>query len=156
MITIISGGQTGVDRAALDVALELGIECGGWCPKGRLAEDGVIPKHYPLRETKSAAYPERTRKNVVDSDGTLIVTRGEPKGGTALTIQLAQEMRKPSLVIDLLAPAPTADVRRWLHDEMIALLNVAGPRESEQPGIHAEAMHFLWSLFDGLGIRRAP
>src|SRR5436305_1193025 len=84
--TIFSGGQTGVDRAALDVALELGIPCSGWCPRGRRAEDGTIPPRYPLQETRSLAYPVRTRWNVRDSDGTLILTRGRPDRGTALTI----------------------------------------------------------------------
>src|SRR5437870_9182944 len=98
---IISGGQTGVDRAALDVALELGLPCGGWCPKRRRAEDGPIPERYPLTETSSRAYPQRTRCNVLDSDGTLILTRGRPTGGTALTIQIAAESGKPYFVVDL-------------------------------------------------------
>src|SRR5947209_11260398 len=85
---IVSGGQTGVDRAALDVALELGLPCGGWCPKGRRSEGGRIPERYPLRETTSAAYPARTRRNVLYSDGTLVLTNGPPTGGTALTIEL--------------------------------------------------------------------
>src|SRR5438876_1977372 len=86
---IISGGQTGVDRAALDVALELGIPCGGWCPQGRRAEDGVIPARYPLRETPWWGYPQRTEWNVRDSDGTLILAEGEPDRGTVLTRELA-------------------------------------------------------------------
>src|SRR5437870_10377236 len=92
---IISGGQTGVDRAALDVALELGLPCGGWCPRGRRAEDGPIPERYPLQEMKSPAYPPRTARNVRDSDGTVILTRGQPDRGTALTIELAERYRKP-------------------------------------------------------------
>src|SRR5262245_54833883 len=91
---IISGGQSGVDRAALDVALELGIPCGGWCPKGRRAEDGPLPDRYPLDETQTSFYPERTRRNVRDSDGTLILADGAAKGGTALTIELAEQMQK--------------------------------------------------------------
>src|SRR6266852_5932705 len=98
---IVSGGQTGVDRAALDVALELGIPCGGWCPKGRRAEDGSIPDHYPLRETSTAFYPQRTEWNVRDSDGTLVLTLGRPDGGTALTIELARRLPKPFLAVNL-------------------------------------------------------
>src|SRR5207248_6603939 len=85
---IVSGGQTGVDRAALDVALEVGLPCGGWGPQGRRAEDGPLPERYPLRETASAAYPARTARNVREADGTLILTRGEPDRGTALTARL--------------------------------------------------------------------
>ncbi len=93
---IISGGQTGVDRAALDVALELGILCGGWCPKGRKAEDGPIDPHYPLKETNSPNYPLRTEKNIRESDGTLILTKGPVNGGTSLTEQLRPRRRRES------------------------------------------------------------
>ncbi len=84
---IISGGQTGVDRAALDVAIELELPCGGWCPRGRLAEDGTVPDRYPLQETRSAEYAERTERNVIDSDGTLIIATRPLTGGTALTVE---------------------------------------------------------------------
>src|SRR5260370_14589390 len=92
---IISGGQTGVDRAALDVALELGLECGGWCPKGRRAEDGRIPKRYPLQETASHQYPPRTSMNVRLGEATLIVTRCKPDRGTGLTLSLAEKYVNP-------------------------------------------------------------
>jgi predicted Rossmann fold nucleotide-binding protein DprA/Smf involved in DNA uptake len=142
-LTIVSGGQTGVDRAALDVALELGIPCGGWCPRGRLAEDGPIPARYPLRESASPDYAERTRLNVRDSDATLVLTRGAPTGGTALTLRLADELGRPALVLDLAtAPRPEA-AARWIAGRGIAVLNVAGPRESGAPGIYAEAAAFL-------------
>src|SRR5262245_2006637 len=98
---IISGGQTGVDRAALDVALELGIPGGGWCPKGRRAEDGPIPDRYPLTETPSEHYPQRTEWNVRDADGTLVLIRGQPQRGSALTIAVAERLAKPKLVVDL-------------------------------------------------------
>jgi hypothetical protein len=144
---IISGGQTGVDRAALDVALELGIACGGWCPQGRRAEDGPIDARYPLQETPWWGYPQRTEWNVRDSDSTLILTRGEPDRGTALTAELAAGMNKPCLVVKL-EERPNGDaVRIWLETKGIRILNVAGPRESSRPGIHAEAVRFLREVF---------
>lgn len=140
---IISGGQTGVDRAVLDVALALGIPCGGWCPQGRRAEDGTIEMRYPLKETPWSGYPQRTEWNVRDSDGTLILTRGQPDGGTALTLELARRRRKPVLVVDLAEPVERESVWEWLRSQRIATLNVAGPRESSCPGIYAEALSWL-------------
>jgi hypothetical protein len=140
---LVSGGQTGVDRAALDVALALGIPCGGWCPLGRRAEDGVIPERYPLHETPWWGYPQRTEWNVRDADATLILTRGAPDGGTALTVELAGRHHKPSLVIDLADPIDLDAVRRWVEQHRVRVLNVAGPRESSCPGIHAEATAWL-------------
>jgi len=140
---IISGGQTGVDRAALDVALALGIPCGGWCPKGRRAEDGVIPAHYPLTETTSKDYRVRTRRNVRDSDGTLILSRGPLSGGSALTRKLAKEMDKLFLVVDLAQRPRASEVRVWIASNNIHTLNVAGPRESNQSGIYLQAKKFL-------------
>ncbi|WP_447972980.1 putative molybdenum carrier protein [Nitrospira sp. Kam-Ns4a] len=143
---IVSGGQTGVDRAALDAALELGLPCGGWCPKGRRAEDGPIPLHYPLTETPSDDYAQRTEWNVRDSDGTLVLTRGAPTEGTAYTIQVAARLKKPCLVVDLDGEPPEAAVRTWLKAHRLETLNVAGPRESKAPGIYAEAARFLRAL----------
>ena len=142
---IISGGQTGVDRAALDVALELGIPCGGWCPKGRLAEDGTIPDKYPLAETTSRMAVVRTQKNVLDSDATLVLTVGEPFGGTKQTIEFAREHRRPHMVVDLDTARgdAVAKVRKWIAANSHGELNVAGPRESQQPGIYAMAAEFL-------------
>jgi hypothetical protein len=128
--TIISGGQTGVDRAALDLALERGLACGGWCPQGRRAEDGPLPERYPLRETASPAYPQRTALNVRDSDGTLILTRGEPDRGTALTKQLAERSGKPCLPLDLTRSPDPQEVRAWAEAHGIRILSVAGPREA--------------------------
>jgi len=147
--TIISGGQAGADRAALDVALALGLPCGGWCPKGRAAEDGPIEARYPLRETASADPAQRTRLNVRDADGTLILAPGELRGGTALTRRIALELGRPHLVID---PARTstedacAEIRRWIDEHDIAVLNVAGPRESESPGIYQQVGALLRTL----------
>lgn len=142
---IVSGGQAGVDRAALDAAMEAGVGCGGWCPRGRWAEDGPIPERYPLRERKSRNYASRTRANVRDSDGTLIVVRhaGELAEGTLLTAETATRLGRPLLVIDLTGPAApdelAARAAAWIAEEGIAVLNVAGPRESKSPGIHAAA-----------------
>jgi hypothetical protein len=146
---IVSGGQTGVDRAALDLALELGIPCGGWCPRGRRAEDGPIPDKYPLRETSTKEYPQRTERNVCDSDGTLILARGGMDRGTALTAKLANRHRKPLFVVDLSRRGAdeAGKVRAWLAAQRIAVLNVAGPRESTQESIHDEAVAFLRELF---------
>lgn len=140
---IISGGQTGVDRAALDAALELGLPVGGWCPKGRRAEDGPIDNRYPLQETDSFYYPIRTERNVLDSDGTLILTRGKPKGGTALTVNLARAHKKFYLLIDLSAGEKVPLVIDWGRVNRIRVLNIAGPRESEAPGIYDKAVCFL-------------
>jgi hypothetical protein len=142
---VVSGGQTGVDRAALDVALERGLRCGGWCPRGRRAEDGPIPARYPLRETPTAEYPQRTEWNVRDSDGTLILHEGGKGRGTALTARLARSLERPLLEVDL-RRADAADARAWLAAHGIATLNVAGPRESEAPGIGTRAAAFLRAL----------
>jgi hypothetical protein len=146
---IISGGQTGVDRAALDMALELGIPCGGWCPKDRKSEDGPIPQRYPLRETGSASYPVRTAKNMQDSDGTLVLTMGSPMGGTALTIKLAKEKRKPFLVFDpKKEKGDPLFIGNWILTNQIKILNIAGPRESECPGVYHQASGFLRALLE--------
>ena len=134
---IISGGQTGVDRAALDVALELGIPCGGWCPKGRAAEDGRIDDRYPLLETESEDPAERTQRNVRDSDATLIISRLPLTGGTALTQAHAQELGRPVLVIDPDDSQAADEVRRWLDSKQPRVLNIAGPRASGFEDAHA-------------------
>jgi hypothetical protein len=140
---IVSGGQTGVDRAALDVALELGTPCGGWCPKGRKAEDGVIDAHYPLQETESAEYSVRTEMNVKDSDATLILNQGPLTEGTAHTLELAKIYNKPYWVVDLSNDKDPEMVKRWIKALRIKVLNVAGPRESKEQGIYHSAIEFL-------------
>ena len=148
-LRIISGGQTGVDRAALDAAAAAGLTIGGFCPRGRLAEDGVIPARYPLVETPSAEYPQRTEWNVRDSDATLVLTRGAPSGGTAFTLEVARRLGRPVLVFDL-AQAPHADAfHAWCSAHAVRTLNVAGPRESGAPGIYADARTFLDAAFSG-------
>ena len=139
---IVSGGQTGVYRAALDVALELGIPCGGWCPKGRRAEDGPIDGRYPLRETPWWGYPQRTEWNVRDADGTLILVRGEADRGTRLTMKLAERLQKPFLVIQPRGKKNVAALRTWAKANRIGILNIAGPRESQNAGIYAEVCRF--------------
>ena len=143
---IVSGGQTGVDRAALDIAAELGIPAGGWCPRGRKAEDGPIPARFPLQEAPTELYAQRTQWNVRDSDATLILTVGELTGGTALTKTSADELGRPCLVIDLAHPPDRQAVLQWLRTHNIRVLNIAGPRESTQPGIYEQAAAFLRHL----------
>ena len=147
MLKVASGGQTGVDRAALDAARALGLPTGGWCPRGRLAEDGAIAADYPLLETPSEDYAERTEWNVRDADATLVLTRGRPSPGTALTIELARRLDRPLLVLDLRDDPDPGAVAAFVGDGAIALLNVAGPRESQSPGIGQEARAFLERAF---------
>ncbi len=144
---IISGGQTGVDRAALDVALELGIPCGGWCPAGRRAEDGTLDRKYPLQETESNRYEVRTRLNIADSDGTLIISPAPLTSGTALTQQLARKMDKPLLIITPNGLFDAELIEPWLKEYKIAVLNIAGPRESGQPGIYQQTTKLLKEAF---------
>lgn len=148
-LKIVSGGQTGVDRAALDVAMELGLSVGGWCPKGRLAEDGSVPEKYPLTETPAEYYEQRTEWNARDSDATLILNFGPIlTGGTAYTRKVAERYLKPVLVVDLADAKPAAaKVRAWLRERQVRALNVAGPRESKNSGVYREAKRFLETLF---------
>lgn len=145
----MSGGQTGVDRAALDVALELGWERGGWCPAGRVAEDGPIPARYPLRETPSSDAAERTACNVRDSDATLLLTTGAPSPGTELARDTARELGRPVYTWHVTSPADAGSFRRWLQVYRVGTLNVAGPRESESPGVYATARVLLRTLLAG-------
>ena len=133
---VFAGGQTGADRAALDWAIANGIPHGGWCPKGRKAEDGRIPDDYRLQETASADYPERTEKNVTDSDGTAIFTVATKLGrGSGLTVKLAQKHGKPCLHIHGHTPQPALLLTSFIQGHRISRLNVAGSRASKEPGI---------------------
>lgn len=145
---LVSGGQTGVDRAALDVAIQVGLPHGGWCPRGRRAEDGTLDDRYQLRETRSEDYAGRTELNVRDSDATLIINVGSLEGGTALTAAIARRRGKPLLIIE---PSDRADIRAihdWLGRNRVQVLNVAGPRESRSPGIYLKSRSLLARLLD--------
>lgn len=149
--TIVSGGQTGVDRAALDFALECGINIGGRVPKGRLAEDGPIPARYPnLVETESPDPEERTMLNINESDATLIISRGRLAGGSRLTADIARNLGRPFLHIDLEAQSINEAARhaaRWLDGINCTRLNIAGPRASEDPAIYGLTLSLLDELF---------
>jgi Circularly permutated YpsA SLOG family len=147
-IKVISGGQTGVDRAALDAPLELAVPCGGWCPRGRKAEDGILAAHYPLAETATEAYSERTERNVLESDGTLALVRGRPSGGTGLTIDLARQHGKPCLVVDMARAISPRIIQDWINENQIQVLNVAGPRESQAPGIYDQARALIRRILE--------
>ncbi|MDW8469039.1 MAG: putative molybdenum carrier protein [Burkholderiales bacterium] len=124
-----------------------GSRPGGWCPRGRRAEDGPIARRYRLRETPSADYAQRTAWNVRDSDGTLVLNRGALEGGTRLTVRLARKRyAKPLFVVQLEKGLAPARFRAWLLRHRIATLNVAGPRESKRPGIYREAHAALLRL----------
>lgn len=134
---IVSGGQTGVDRGALDAALEVDFPCGGWCPEGRRAEDGEIPERYPVTVLPGAGYRQRTRRNVMDSDGSLIIYFGELAGGTRETLRFCERLGKPFLAVDGLQTSigdTAAAAIHFITHHRIGVLNVAGPRESTHVG----------------------
>jgi len=143
---LVSGGQAGVDRGALDAAIACELPHGGWCPRGRRAEDGVIPPRYELEEHASRNYPGRTLQNVLDSDATLLLNRGSLSGGTALTQRLAKEHGKPWLLVALDQDPDPGSVLTWLDEHAVNILNVAGPRESGSPGIAELAREFIISM----------
>lgn len=151
---IISGGQTGVDRAALDVALELGLLHGGFVPKGRKAEDGRVPEKYNLIELSSTSYPVRTRANILEADGTLILTPPRPTGGTRLTAKIAHQYDRIWLAVDPFQNDKEDHliqrVLTWIGSHQIETLNVAGPRESKIPGIYEISCKFLRKLLEKL------
>jgi len=151
---IVSGGQTGVDRGALDAALDAGFPCGGWAPAGRISEDGPIAARYPLAELPGGGYEERTLQNVLDSDGTVILHSGVLEGGTRLTRQYCEEHGKPSLVIDASRSRPRESsdaVGAFIKKHGITVLNVAGPRASKWPGAHRYAQATVKHLLQAIG-----
>ena len=140
---VVSGAQTGVDRAALDAALDLAIPCGGWCPSDRSADDGLIPERYPVEPLPSGGCRKRTEWNVRDSDGTLILASGALAGGSLLTRNLARKHRKPYLIVDLNSTPDFREITGWIASEGVETLNVAGPSESTCPGIQTRAYRLL-------------
>ncbi len=146
---IITGGQTGVDTAALDAAIALGIPHGGWCPKGRLREDGTIPLKYNLQETASHDYSERTKCNSRDSDGTLIFLPRDKKisDGTLLTIDEVKKTNKPYLIIEHFEDDQLVRIKQWLEINAIKTLNIAGSRESQSVGIYKQCFDFLLKIY---------
>lgn len=137
---IISGAQTGADRAAIDTAINLGLEYGGSIPKGRKAEDGPISQKYSnLTELSTSDYKVRTEKNVTDADATIIFTIGKPTGGTLVTVNYVKKHRKPYLLLDLKDKSDKEvikQIKEWLYKNRPDILNIAGPRESKSPGIY--------------------
>jgi Circularly permutated YpsA SLOG family len=131
---IVSGGQTGVDRGALDAALEAGFPCGGWAPEGRTAEDGTLPERYPLQELPGAGYEERTLRNVLDSDGTAILYSGALEGGTRQTMAHCVEHGKPFELVDATHTRPrdaALKLAAFIERNRVSVLNIAGPRASK-------------------------
>jgi len=145
-IKIISGGQTGVDQGALDFALDHGFECGGYCPKGRKSEKGTIPYRYPVSEIESEEYIDRTKKNVLESDGTLILMdETELQNGVLDTINLCKQFSKPFLQVDM--GKKENELVHWLKINNIKTLNIAGNRESRNPGIRGKTYLYLIEVF---------
>ncbi len=149
---IVSGGQTGVDRGALDAALELGFSFGGWCPADRMAEDGRIDDRYPVVELAGAGYRQRTRQDVIDSDGTLVIYNGELSGGTRETVRFCERLGKPFVALDALTVDEAEMVERALAfvvEQGVAVLNVAGPRASSWVDGHAVARRVVGAVVSG-------
>lgn len=151
---IISGGQTGADRAGLDVAIWHNFPHGGWCPKGRKAEDSPIGGQYELKETPSANYLQRTEWNVRDTDGTIVLTFApQITGGSMRTVEFAKKHRKPCLHISRKVNQPELLIQKFIETHGIKLLNIAGSRESKEPGINEWAKGVLDSA---LFLERIP
>jgi hypothetical protein len=152
---IISGGQIGADRAALDFAIEYDIPHGGWIPKGRRTEDGPLADKYQLRERPDKSYSKRTEQNILYSDGTLIISHGRlsGSGGSVLTRRLAKKHNRPWIHVDMdeISLQDAADkIRKWFKDNNISVLNVAGPRASKDPRIYQTVLKVLKATIIGL------
>jgi len=151
---IVTGGQTGVDRSALDVAIQLNYDYGGWCPRGRKAEDGIIDpiKYANLEETSTDRYPQRTEFNVRDSDGTLVIIAGDEDTmgrGSKLTVNITKKYKNPLFIVNLNEKNKSLNeikVIEWIMTNQIEVLNIAGPREETTPGIYKLSERFLRSL----------
>lgn len=148
---MVSGGQTGVDRAALDAALQCGAEAGGWCPEGRSASDGVIPARYPVKELPGARYRQRNRQNVLDSDGTAILYWGFPIGGTELTLSLCIKEKKPYVLIDaeeLSIERAAKKITGFISLRSVSVLNVAGPGADREPRAYDYTLAVVLSVLE--------
>jgi hypothetical protein len=147
---IISGGQTGVDRAALDFAIKFDIPHGGWIIKGRIAEDGILDGRYKLQEIPESGYPKRTLKNILESDGTLVISRGPLTGGSDYTRKMAISRNRPVFHIDLNQMnsfQAAENIGKWIFDHKIEILNVGGPRKSKDPKIYNDVLNILETVF---------
>jgi hypothetical protein len=147
---IISGGQTGADQAALDVAIRFDIPHGGWIPANRRTEAGPLPEKYNMKELPEESYEVRTERNVVDSEGTLILSHGDLKGGSEYTARMARKHGRPWLHVDmnrLCVSSGTRMIRSWVTEKGIHILNVAGPRASEDPHIYEKTARVMETLF---------
>ena len=156
---IVSGGQTGVDRAALDAAMKYHVECGGWCPEGRLDECGRIPEKYPVRELPNGGFAERTAANVRDSDATVIFHCGELRAGSEYTLQCCSDYKRPRVLLDaqIIAPQEAGKVIKYFVERVkIDTLNVAGPRESDWPGGYDYAFTALEKFLEGTKRSEVP
>ena len=152
---LISGGQTGVDRAALDTAIELSIPHGRWIPKGRKTEAGRLPAKYDLKEMPTDSYPKRTEQNVLDSDGTLIISHGPLTGGSEYTRKMADKHDKPWIHVDtsrISVDAAVEFVRAWINGSDVKVLNVAGPRASKDPKINGTTRRLLTLLLQTMSL----
>ena len=150
IIKIVSGGQTGADRAALDFAIKNNIPHGGWIPKGRLTEEGSLPAQYQLQEMATHSYAKRTEQNVIDSDGTLITSHGKLAGGSALTRQLTKKHQRPWLHIDfnkVSMQESAKQIKNWVDGNEIKTLNIAGPRASKDSRIYRKTLEVLKIAF---------
>jgi hypothetical protein len=147
---IVSGGQTGVDQAALDAAIKLGIPYGGWIPKGRKTENGPLPEKYNMREMPTSTYSHRTEQNVIDADGTLIISHGRLTDGSEYTRKMAMKHNRPWLHIDISKRAKfhaATSIVSWIAENSIRILNVAGPRASKDPEIYLDALNIIESAY---------
>ena len=159
MFSIVSGGQTGIDRGALDAALQAGFPCSGWCPADCMAEDGVIDSRYRLTPLLQGGYAERTRRNVADSDATLILHFGELEGGTALTAACCERLGRPLLLVDALDVNPEEAAQRardFVLQHAVQRLNVAGPRASKTRAAHGYALRTVSRLLELMGAAGKP
>jgi hypothetical protein len=151
-IKIVSGGQAGVERAALDAAMEAGVACGGWCAEGRTAEDGRIPDRYPVCELAGAGYRTRVQQNVRDSDATLIIASGGPEDGTTKPARYCRFTKRPMILIDadtMEVEAAVTAVAEFIELHQVGVLNVAGPKASKRPGVYEYARRVVAGVVGG-------